>query len=136
MQTLPEELYFSILSHVPPTLLQATTLSLSRALPHSPIPIRPLFENISITRKDQLSQLYRRLKFDSKDSDLECTWVKSFTLLEWNVDANVLINTLALFTSLTRLNLRVGPVLAPEHLEELLGRPFHSLISLHIRFRP
>lgn len=136
LQNLPQELYYAILSEIPTTFLQRTTLDLSRAIPHSPVPLQFLFESVTITRPEQVPQLYRRLKFYSKEPGLECLWIKSFTLLEWAVDADVLVNTLVLCTSLNHLSLRVGPVFAPEHLEDLFRRPFSSLISLNIRFRP
>ncbi|KAF8580813.1 hypothetical protein K439DRAFT_1355890 [Ramaria rubella] len=143
--TLPPELYYTILSHIPPLQLQTSTLNLSRAIPLAPVPLRPLFENISITRQQQLPQLYLRLRFPLKFSSRilsdefisdESIWVKSFTLVIWRIDADVLVNVLALLPALERLKLKIGPVFTPEHLREMFIKPVPSLNTLNLRFRP
>ena len=144
LATLPPELYLAILSHIPSSHLQISTLNLSRAIPFSPVPIRPLFEHISVSRQQQLPQLYRRLRyFPSKlanlgdaSTDDECTWVKQFSVLIWQVDADILLNVLALLPVLEHLNLRIGPVFTPEHLQGMFKKPISSLNVLNLRFRP
>ncbi|KAF8495086.1 hypothetical protein JB92DRAFT_2796477 [Gautieria morchelliformis] len=142
--TLPTELYITILSHVPPSHLQTSFLNLSRAIPLSPVPLRPLFEHISVSRPQQLPQLYRRLKYPPqalKSSGHEATndeptWVKSFRVLIWQLDADVLLNVLALLPNLKQLSLRIGPTFAPEHLQDMFKNPAFSLSILSLRFRP
>jgi hypothetical protein len=145
LATLPPELYLAILSHVPPSHLQVSTLSLSRAIPFAPVPIRPLFEHISVTRQQQLSQLYRRLRYPPQNLESnhgsgsiadESTWVKHFSVLIWQVDAEILLNVLALLSVLEHLSLRIGPVFTPEHLQDMFKKPVPSLSVLNLRFRP
>lgn len=143
--TLPPELYSDILSHVPEPSLQKTTLSLSRALPYSPV---PLFNYIRLTHPDQVFQLYRRLRTtitndDNSTSihiDPAASGVRSFSLETWVADANVVINLVGLLTQITKLTLWIGPMnFTPEDLEELvtkLKRDMKQLRVLELRFRP
>ena len=140
---LPPELYLAILSHVPRSHLQASTLNLSRAIPLSPVPLRPLFEHILVSRQEQLPQLYRRLRYPlvglqsiGNGSRYESTWVKSLSVLTWQIDADVLLNLLALLPVLERLSVRIGPVFTPEHLQDMFREPMYSLNTLNLRFRP
>src|SRR5882724_8536286 len=95
---LPSELYSEILSHVPLPYLQLATLSLSRAIPLSPLPLRPLFQHINIARPQQVPQLYRRLhpapaisKRGYECADNERSWINSLTLATWQVDPDALM---------------------------------------------
>ncbi len=145
--TLPPELYSDILSHVPEPSLQ-TTLSLSRALPYSPVPLQGLFNHIRLTHPDQVFQLYRRLRTtitndDNSTSihiDPAASAVRSFSLETWVADANVVINLVGLLTEITKLTLWIGPKnFTPEDLEELitkLKRDMKQLRVLELRFRP
>ncbi|KIJ54109.1 hypothetical protein M422DRAFT_25066 [Sphaerobolus stellatus SS14] len=152
LPTLPPELYHAILSHIPPQNLQHTTLSLTRALPTSPVPQRPLFEHIAITRYEQLHRLYSRLQrrhWDASGADGpmqregdERRWVKTFNLIAWNIDPEVLINVLGLLENLEELSLWIGSGFTPEQVQEALEvvRDFHEemgrLRVLNLRFRP
>ncbi|KAF8510004.1 hypothetical protein BU17DRAFT_77768 [Hysterangium stoloniferum] len=143
LANLPGELYAAILSHVPHEALQSCTLNLTRAIPLSPVPIRPLFEHITISRGEQLPQLYRRFRYyhepvrgSTNPAGEEPLWVKSFNLSTWKVDAEVVVNVLALLSSVERLNLKIGPVFAPEHLQDMFTKPLDSLKWINVRFRP
>jgi len=132
---LPAELWLSVLSYIPPNVLQQTTLSLTRALPRSSISQRPLFEHVVITEAIQILQLFLRLKNSGNRKD-ELKWVRTFVMKVWDVDANVLINLLDVLPCLEELHLRIGPAFTPEHVQELLKKPKPSLRVLNIRLRP
>ncbi|SJL06403.1 uncharacterized protein ARMOST_09739 [Armillaria ostoyae] len=146
--TLPTELYSDILSHVPEPSLQMTTLSLSRAIPYSPVPLQVLFNHIRLTHPDQVFQLYRRLRTTATSDDNStsihvdpaASGVRSFSLETWVADANVVINLVGLLTEIRKLTLWVGPKnFTPEDLEELitkLKRDMKQLRVLELRFRP
>lgn len=144
LATLPPELYLAILSHVPDSDLQISTLNLSRAIPLAPVPLRSLFERISVARQQQLPLLYRKLRYSPQKyvSGRNCaiadesTWVKRFNVLIWEVDPDVLSNVLALLPALEHLSLRFGPVFTPEHLQDIFSQPISSLKILNLRFRP
>lgn len=53
-------------------------------------------------------------------------------------DAQLLINLLGTFSGLRELRMAVGPLFAPEHLEELLDEPRwkRSIEGLSFRFNP
>jgi hypothetical protein len=130
--TLPPELYSAILRNVPSFDFQQTVLSLTRALPYSPIPLYHLFEHIRLRHADQVVQLYLRLRKAAQDAE----WVRSFSLETWTVDADVALNLIRLLSKLMRLELFIGPSFSPEHLEEMFGSPIIELRFLSLRFRP
>lgn len=131
--TLPAELYSAILSLVPFSDHQQTVLSLTRALPHSPIPLYHLFEHIRLRHADQVVHLYLRLRKTAGDA---AAWVKSFSLETWTVDADVAVNLIRLLPKLINLEVFIGPSFAPEHLEDMFGNPITQLRFLSLRFRP
>ena len=139
---LPSELYESILSHVPSSELQQTLLSVTRAIPLSPVPISHLFHSIRITYPARAVHLYRRLRPREKNnSDLSgnnaADLVKEFSIECWSVDAEIIVNLIHLLPKLQMLNIWVGPdSFTPEHLEELFLKPFLELKRLSLRFRP
>jgi len=132
LEALPPELYSAILSHVPTAFLQQSVLSLTRAIPRSPVPIHHLFEHIRLKHGDQVSQLYLRLR----RSPLDASWVQRFSLECWTVDADIVVNLIALIPQVLELSLYIGPNFAPEHLEEMFDKPRVSLKILSLRFRP
>lgn len=77
-------------------------------------------------------QLYRRLRGRLE----EPSWIKIFSLETWIVDAEVVVNLMALLSQLSRITLFVGPNFAPEHLEEMLKKPRETLRYISLRFRP
>ncbi|KAF5385216.1 hypothetical protein D9615_001113 [Tricholomella constricta] len=141
---LPTELYSAILCHIPYPSLQQTVLALSRALPFAPIPLHHLFHSICIAHPDQAPRLYQRLRSGRPRPDEDpgksfdaALWVRHFSVENWQVDADVLINLLRLLPNLETLNLWIGPSnFAPEHLESLLKPYRPSLKYLSLRFRP
>ena len=129
---LPPELYDGILTHVPRDERQQTTLSLTRAIPRSPVPLHHLFECIRLKSAESVVQLYRRLR-GRVDEPL---WVREFSLATWSVDADVVVNLVALFSRLSVITLFVGADFAPEHMEEMLEKPREVLNYISLRFRP
>lgn len=139
---LPTELYDSILSHVPSSHLQQTVLSVTRAIPLSPVSHSYLFHSIRITYPAQAIFLYRRLRqkrsFRADTARKEtAAWVKEFSIESWSVDADVILNLVPLLPNLQSLNIWIGPDnFTPEHLEGLFVKPFLELKHLSLRFRP
>ena len=139
---LPTELYESILSHVPSSELQQTLLSVTRAIPLSPVPISHLFHSIRITYPTRAVHLYRRLRPRKRNNtDLSgnnaADLVKEFSVECWSVDADVIVNLVHLLPKFQTLNIWIGPdSFTPEHLEELFLKPFLELKYLSLRFRP
>ncbi|KAI6153789.1 hypothetical protein BKA82DRAFT_4093995 [Pisolithus tinctorius] len=129
---LPSEIYSAILTQVPPDERQQAVLSLSRAIPQSPVPLHHLFECIRLKTSEGVFRLYRRVR----GSPEEAGWVKSFALETWTVDADIVVNLASVLTRLRRITLFVGPNFAPEHLEEILKKPREDLLCLSLRFRP
>ena len=136
---LPTELYESILSHVPSSELQQTLLSVTRAIPLSPVPISRLFHSIRVTYPARAVHLYRRLHRNNSDlsGNNAADLVKEFSVDCWSVDAEVIVNLVHLLPKLQRLNIWIGPdSFTSEHLEELFLKPFLELKYLSLRFRP
>jgi hypothetical protein len=113
LDTLPSEIFSSVLSHIPGTDLAATTHALICALPRAPIPLSHLFEFVHVRRADQVFALYKRLR----KAPLEAAWVKEFSLQTWKVDADLVVGLLRLLKDLRTLALWIGPNFAPEHME-------------------
>lgn len=129
---LPAELYSAIISHLPANSFQQDVLSLTRAIPRSPVPIHHLFERIRIKHAQQILQLHRRLRNASDERN----WVKDFGIVTWTVDADALVNLLEILPRISSLLLFVGPNFAPEHLEGIFHEPREDLRFLSLRFRP
>jgi len=133
-ENLPPELYSAILNHIPINVLQQSALSLTRALPHSPIPQHHLFKHIRLQRSNQPFLLYLRLRQHDYEQIKEV--MRVFSLETWTVDADVTVNLLTLLRDVPKLRLWIGPSFAPEHLEEIFERPRDKLEHLELRFRP
>ncbi|KAG2159619.1 uncharacterized protein EDB93DRAFT_1244411 [Suillus bovinus] len=129
---LPAELYSAIIRHLPADSFQQDVLALTRAIPRSPVPTRPLFERIHLKHAQQIVQLYSRLR----NTHDERNWVKDFGIVTWTVDADVLVNLLGILPRISSFLLFVGPNFAPEHLEEIFNKPREDLRFLSLRFRP
>lgn len=138
IHSFPPELFSAILLHVPPKLIQQTVLSLSRALPNSPISLRPLFHSIRIVYPDQAVSLYNRLRsWPVHDSSQASSWICKFSIETWTVDAEVAVNLIGLLQNVESLSLWIGPTnFAPEHLEEIFSNHMSSLKYLSLRFKP
>lgn len=129
---LPPEIYSGILEHLSRDERQHTTLSLTRAIPLSPVPLYHLFEYIRLKSAESVVQLYCRLRGRLE----EPSWIEEFSLETWSVDADVVVNLMALLSRLSRITLFIGPNFAPEHLEEMLEKPRETLHYISLRFRP
>jgi hypothetical protein len=138
VHSLPPELFSAILLHVPHSSIQQTVLSLSRALPNSPIPLRPLFHSIRIAYPDQAVKLYNRLRsWPVHDPSQASSWISKFSVEAWTVDAEVAVNLIGLLQNVESLSLWIGPTnFAPEHLEEIFSNHMSSLRYLSLRFKP
>jgi hypothetical protein len=141
IDNLPSELYSAILVHVPSNFLQQTVLSLTRALPYSPVPLHHLFNSVRITHPDQAVRLYNRLRskpgYEHNDSCPASSWILRFSIETWTVDAVVVVDLVGLLQNLELLSLWIGPTnFAPEHLEGIFSEYMPSLKYLSLRFRP
>lgn len=129
---LPSELYSDIIDCLDDNIIQQTVLSLTRAFPRAPIPLDRLFRNIRLKGAQRVVQFYTRIRRDQ----VARSWVRTFSLETWTADADVVINILALFPTLSELRLFMGPNFSPDHLEEIFARPTDGLKLLSLRFRP
>jgi hypothetical protein len=132
LSELPSDIYDGILTHLPRDERQRATLSLTRAIPRSPVPLHHLFERICLKSAESVVQLYRRLRGRLD----EPRWVKEFSLETWSVDADLVVNLVALLLRLSTITLFVGPNFAPEHMDEILEKPRETLSYISLRFRP
>ncbi|KAH7914755.1 hypothetical protein BJ138DRAFT_1143199 [Hygrophoropsis aurantiaca] len=134
LEDLPPELYSAILEQLPPNwcIVQQTLLSLTRAIPCSPVPIYRLFEHVRIRHPEQAVQLHRRLR----KAALEASWVRDFALETWVADADVVVNLLDILPQISVLSLFIGPNFSPEHLQEIFEKPRSTFSNLVLRFRP
>ncbi|KAI0718848.1 hypothetical protein C8T65DRAFT_803312 [Cerioporus squamosus] len=132
LDNLPVELYFAIISQFDPDDLQQSLVSLSLALPRSPVPTSILFEKPRLRKAEQILKLYLRVRNAPEDAAL----AHSLSLECWTVDADVFVNLIALFPNLENIKMYVGPNFSPEHLEEIFIRPRPKLRFLSMRFRP
>ncbi|KAH9950988.1 hypothetical protein B0H21DRAFT_720822 [Amylocystis lapponica] len=99
---LPPELYSAIISCIPPDVHQKTVLSLTRAIARSPVPVYHLFDyGVHLKHADQVFALFRCLRLKSH----YIAWIHEFSLECWSVDADIVINLLALIPHLTTLRL-------------------------------
>jgi hypothetical protein len=132
LRSLPPELYTEIFINLPTSSLQQTVLSLTRALPFSPIPEYHLFTHIHLKHPDQVVQLHRRLRKAIEDT----SWVRELALETWTVDADVLVNLIVILPEVIGLTLFIGPNFAPEHLQAIFEKPRPTLRFISLRFRP
>ncbi|CAK5262854.1 unnamed protein product [Mycena citricolor] len=132
--TLPVELYASIAEQIPQDDRQSL-LALTRALPHHPISIKPLFERIVFTRAEQAVLFTLRLL--KPDGARVAGHVEEFRLEDqWTVDAEIVLNILSKLPRLRSLVLCIGTNFSPEHLRSVLERPRPELTNLSLIFRP
>ena len=92
LDDLPPELYAAIIEHIDPNDVQQSILSLTRAVPYSPIPLETFFTRICLRRPEQAINLYRRLRKAPQDAAM----VRSFAMEAWTVDADIVVNVLSL----------------------------------------
>ncbi|PIL31547.1 hypothetical protein GSI_06249 [Ganoderma sinense ZZ0214-1] len=132
LDNLPVELYLAIISHFHSDDCQQSLLSLSRAIPRSPVPTHILFEKIRLRHSGQIFQLYLRLRRSPEDIPR----VRSISLESWTVDADKFVNLMALLPTMERLSMNIGTNFAPEHMEEIFHGPKEGLQFVSMRFRP
>ncbi|GAA5899459.1 hypothetical protein JCM6882_009122 [Rhodosporidiobolus microsporus] len=145
MSTLPAELWDHLLSLLSPRELQHTALALSRALatpstPASHISHALLWRFLQVKREGQAWQCIQRLREEAPGT---AEAVRSVNVEVWRDDAQLLINLLLSLPALRSLSLSVGPLAAPEHLDDLVspaslartGR-WNQLEQLSFRFNP
>lgn len=137
LDNLPGELYEVIVQHIEDDDVQQSLLALTRALPTAPIPQRRLFERIYIRTPRQAVSLYQRLRKKGGQPNLTGSWIQNLYVHDWTVDADVVLNIIALLPNLQLLSIWVGPSnFTPEHLEEMFEDPIGNLRYLSLRFRP
>ncbi|GEM07285.1 serine threonine protein kinase [Rhodotorula toruloides] len=125
----PSELWDHVVAQLPADEVQHTSLALSRALPRTAHVSNALFwRHIRVNREGQAWQIIQKLR--QEDGAAED-------------DPQLLVNLLLALPSLRAISLTVGPLAAPEQLEELLdpagikrtGR-WKQLEQLAFRFNP
>lgn len=139
---LPAELWDHVLLQLDPDELQHTTLALSRALGNRVSISRAVWwRHLAVTRQGQAWQCIQQLR-----NEPQGTRVESLTVQLWREDQQLLVN-LALappLESVRALSLTVGPLAAPEHVQDLLDpvalrrnpNRFRKLEQLAFRFNP
>ncbi|GAA5989671.1 hypothetical protein JCM10908_000582 [Rhodotorula pacifica] len=140
---LPAELWDHVLLQLDPDDLQHTTLNLARALGHRVAISRAVWwRHLRVTREGQAWQCIAALRKEDKGTS---NAVESLQVQVWRDDPQMLVNLALQLPAVRSINLTVGPVAAPEHIEELLdpvalrrnqsGR-FKQLEQLAFRFNP
>lgn len=140
---LPAELWDHVLLQLDPDELQHATLSLARALGHRVAVSRAVWwRHLRVTREGQAWQCIAALR-DEPAHTHEA--VESLQVQVWRDDPQMLVNLALQLPAVRSIALTVGPVAAPEHIEELLdpvalrrnraGR-FKQLEQLAFRFNP
>ncbi|CAE6355699.1 unnamed protein product [Rhizoctonia solani] len=139
LSDLPSEVYAVIFSHVPPSERQRAVLNLSRALPRSPVPTSQIYNHIIVYTPAAVFHLYkhfRRRKEHEADLYNPSELVKSISVRAWIVDADLVVNLLALLPSVPIMQMCVGTTYSPEHLHDIFTRPRLALRTLQLRFKP
>ncbi|GAA5896957.1 hypothetical protein JCM8208_006123 [Rhodotorula glutinis] len=137
---LPAELWDHVLSLLPPHEQQHTTLALSRALPRSDPSPTSLVRHIRITRPRQALETAQALRKSLNNSSQA---IRTVTVEVWRDDQQLVVNLVLAIPRPTSVSLTIGPLAAPEHLEDLVdpasihrsGRWRH-LEQLSFRFNP
>ena len=129
---LPPELYSAILLSIPEDERQSSTLALTRAIPNAPIPTYHLFTRIRLCHRQQIVQLYHRIRKIPEDAK----YVEDLSLDIWDGDGNVTVHLLRLLQNVRKMSIFVGPDMTPELLYDAFKEPRTKLESLSLRFRP
>ncbi|SCZ99070.1 BZ3500_MvSof-1268-A1-R1_Chr7-1g09382 [Microbotryum saponariae] len=148
---LPVELLEYILLMLSRTDLQPTTLAVIKAcFRMSLLSSALLLRHLRITRPGQAAQCLAKLRQQPRWPALVRTAVVecwSFHCMEYlsdricyrnRDDPQLIINLVAALPVLTSLRMTIGPMFAPDHLEEMLERPTFraSIQQLWLRFNP
>ncbi|GAA5861661.1 hypothetical protein JCM3774_002661 [Rhodotorula dairenensis] len=140
---LPAELWDHVLVQLDPDELQHAALSLARALGHRVAISRAVWwRHLRVTRDGQAWQCIAALRHEPAATSEA---VQSLQVQVWRDDPQMLVNLALQLPAVRSIALTVGPVAAPEHIEELLdpvalrrnrtGR-FKQLGQLALRFNP
>ncbi|CEL54256.1 hypothetical protein RSOLAG1IB_06904 [Rhizoctonia solani AG-1 IB] len=139
LSDLPSEVYAVIFSHVPPLERQRAVLNLSRALPRSPVPTSQIYNHIIVYTPAAVFHLYKHFRH-RKEHEAEMynpsELVKSISVHVWIVDADLVVNLLALLPSVPNMQMCIGTTYSPEHLHDVFTRPRLALRTLQLRFKP
>ncbi|GAA5828032.1 hypothetical protein JCM3770_002112 [Rhodotorula araucariae] len=137
---LPSELWDHVLSFVPPADQQHAALALSRALPRALVSSATFVRHLRISRPGQAAQAAHHFRYTLPDTTQA---VKTLTVEVWRDDPQLVVNLACSLPFLRAIDLTVGPLAAPDHLDDLLdpaslartGRGTH-LEQLALRFNP
>jgi hypothetical protein len=142
MEKLPTEILELILDQIPNSALQATTKNLRKTLPKNNnndlLLLQQQYKHLTITSQEELAQLIRAA--DEPDHrHLISNHTQSISSLAWRYrDNNLLVNLLNLIArsaqALAVLRLRIGPLFAPEQLDELFLSHLPTLQFIDLRF--
>ncbi|WAR62641.1 hypothetical protein PtB15_15B228 [Puccinia triticina] len=130
MDRLPSELWELILRQIPNSLLRQTCLSLRTLTPH--IPLSHQYRHLAIASDAELS----RLRTDTAPPNAHlAALIHSVSLSAWRLrDNNLLINLINSAPNTRLIFLHIGPLFAPEQLDDLLRKHKPSLELLLLRF--
>lgn len=96
-----------------------------------------LFTHVRISRDAQPGQLIRRLGPRFDDADAAAEMCRSISSSAWRTDSTLLVNLVnRLSRDVKAIQLNLGALAAPEHLEELLEDERGNLERLVLRFNP
>ncbi|KAJ1302617.1 hypothetical protein OPQ81_002934 [Rhizoctonia solani] len=136
---LPSDVYAVILSHVPPPERQRAVLNLSRALPRSSVPTNQIFNHIIVYTSAAVIHLcnhFRQRKDYQTHVYNPSELVKSISVRAWFVEADLVVDLLALLPSVPIIHMSIGTTYAPEHLRDIFASPRPALRTLQLRFKP
>ncbi|EFP82590.1 uncharacterized protein PGTG_08786 [Puccinia graminis f. sp. tritici CRL 75-36-700-3] len=142
MEKLPTEILELILQQIPNSALETTTKNLRKTLPNNDsndlLLLQHQFKHLTITNQEELSQLIRAAD-DPDHQPLIKNFTQSISSLAWRYrDNNLLVNLINQIAkasdSLRILRLRIGPLFAPEQLDELFLSNLPTLQFIDLRF--
>lgn len=142
---LPIEIWDHILNLIPHSQLQSTIINLKKVFEpsstSSPLLDHHQFKHIIISDDHQLKSLLHRTSSSSQQQpppQEEHRFIipQSFSLRSWRlIDNNILINLInSFYLNLNFIDLHIGPLFAPDQLEELFLTPKPKLQVLSLRF--
>ncbi|KAL1738489.1 hypothetical protein HDZ31DRAFT_17953, partial [Schizophyllum fasciatum] len=133
LSDLPPELIEKIISYTADDDLQRAVATLRIAVPSAMIPEDLVFRHLRLTRPDQPSQLYLRLRRQPELGE----YARTLSLTSWSTDGVAVVNLIRLLPNLVSLILYIGPTsFNPEELEQVFQKELSQLEYLSIRFRP
>ncbi|KAK4056518.1 hypothetical protein OIO90_002365 [Microbotryomycetes sp. JL221] len=131
---LPLELVDHVLEQLARRDLQHVTVRVMQAQPRS-VSLNLLWRHVRLTREQQAWQCISHL---DKLSLRPLQHTRTLDVNVWRDDPQMLVNLARLPPNAWSINLSIGPLWSPEHLQELLNQPrwIASVEQLTLRFNP